>query len=172
MMNWKTWLAICAGIIAVPITATWLESDEVDQMMADANAREEQQDLSRGWTYDEQHDEMRNITTKGASVRAEGLGDMAPVLRVFQVDGDGYIVIRGSLDNRAAPTLLCVDGNLTVKFDDGPLRTAWCKMVGLEIGIDPKLYSRLKTSNVMQIEVETDHLKREQFKFNTGNLTL
>lgn len=171
-MNWKAGLAVIGGITIVAIPACMQANAEMEQTFAETDALLEPQKLSEQWSYRDQVDEMRGQSTRVASIRAAGWVPLSPELFVFRdKEGDPYIGIRGSLDEAAAPQMNCFDGSLNVKFDDGPIQEVKCVM-GMAVGIDPKIFPQLEKSTTTWIEIETNQGGPEQFKFSTSNLKI
>lgn len=169
-MNIKAVLAVVAGLSVVAIPACMASNAELEATMAEVDQMDAKQQLSERWTYKSQTNEMRGITTKIASIRAEGWIPMSPELMVFRVEGDPFIAIRGSLDEAAAPMMHCQRGLLQIKFDDGPIRDVGCLM-GMEVGIDPSVFPELQRSRTMWVETWTS-IGTQQYKFKTAGLVI
>lgn len=142
-----------------------------DPMLMNMGEADDFEKLAKGWTYDNQVDEMRGETTRFASVRAEGWASMAPELYVYKKQkGAPQIAIRGSLDEPASPQMRC-GGSLNIKFDDGPVRKVDCQM-GMAVLIDPAIIPALRKSKNTWIEIETSIGSEMQYKFNTSKLDI
>ena len=170
-MNTKIYLAAVAGLAIVLIPACMESSSEQEANFAKVEAIEEGDLLMERWTYENQVDEMRNETTRNASIRADGWLPMSPELIVFRdKEKKPYIAIRGSFE-KASPQMRCFRGSVGVKFDDGPIQQVGCVM-GMAVGIDSKIFPQLEKSQTTWIEIETNMGGSEQFKFKTANLKI
>lgn len=170
-MNTKIVCASIAGLSVIVIPACVASNSEYEEVQAEIAAMSATQELSKSWTYTKETDAMRGVTTKVASVRAEGWLTMSPELLVFRDEaGQPIIAIRGSLDEAAAPMMHCEDGFLKIKFDKEPVENVGCIM-GMAVGIDPKIFDRLRDSETMWVETWTS-IGTMQYKFQTANLNI
>lgn len=135
------------------------------------------------WTYSDSKDEMRGTTTRFASVESDNLLDFA-----FPYNGGAT----GSLTLRERPQdglniLLAVSkgqfqchalegGNVTVKFDDGPLEGFPCYEPSdatpglLFIGNERRFLHRLRVSRKITVEAQFFEEGPRQLTFETRGL--
>ncbi|MFN3473059.1 MAG: hypothetical protein ACK4ZW_03335 [Blastomonas sp.] len=170
-MNTKIVLTLAFTLLAVGTLATITSNAKLDASIDDVEKVSINEESSEHWTYRVETDDMRGLSTKVASIRAEGWVPMSPELLVFRDEtAQPFVALRGSLDNVAAPRMECRGGSLKIKFDDGPIQDVGCNM-GMVVGVNPKVFTRLKRSKTMWIETWTN-IGTAQYKFNTANLDI
>lgn len=170
-MNRNIYFVIAASVAIVAIPACTQSNSEGQDV--DVNASTTAEQATEQWKYHDQVDKMRGESTRYASIRADdGYLPMAPQLFVWRNRAkQPQIAIRGSLDEAASPQMQCFSGSVGMKFDDGPIEKVSCTM-GMEVGIDPRIFRQLLTSKITWIEIETNLGNSQQYKFKTANLKI